>query len=156
MWNALRWCVFAPTMRSGAARIKPGCSWWDSMDGTWVFLQTSLCARLICVHPEASLEKTTQQWVQNGKIPHPHPPFPSACAAGSWGQTHSSHLWGCCHFVQRVEKQVQWHGMMHCQRDLLGSLPSPRHYPSHLPPPLGHRTLHLISLHTIYHLWARL
>lgn len=151
-------------------RIELGCSWWDCIDGTCLFLQTLLCASPIYAHPENLCRQTRQRVTQNGKTPHtlfPFSPLPALMAAEA---RHIRHTCGLLPF-SAVCGEV-WPGSGAVGRctpggvmwddALLGEwctrvgwcLPESRPALSHLPSPLGRRTLHLISLHTIYHLWA--
>lgn len=136
--------MFDPTVCSGAARVKPDCSWWDCIDSMRVFLCTSRCASPICAHPAAAAHKLTQAAGPKGEDPHT-PIFPSTHAAGSWGWTHSLHLWATA-----ILCNAQWDfsgaGAMGCctargdYRDLCVPPVPPasptglQDSPSHLPP----------------------
>lgn len=139
-------------------RIKLDCSWWDCIDGIYLFLQILFSASPIYAHPEASADKPSSGWYKMEKHPTcPFCPLPALMAAEA---RHIRHTCGLLLFCAMCRETSPGSGAW--DDALLGvwctrvGLCLSESWPtlSHLPSPLGHRTLHLISLHTIYHLWA--
>lgn len=84
-------------------RTELGCSWWDCIDGTCLFLQTLLCASPICAHPEASADKPTitQGDAKWKDTPHsfllfPFSPLPALLAAEARHICHTCGLLPFC------------------------------------------------------------
>lgn len=139
-------------------RIKLDCSWWDCIDGMCLFLQILFCASPIYAHSEASADKPSSGWYKMERHPtYPLSPGPALMAAEATHICHSCGLLPFCAVSGEMSPgSGAWEDALQGMWWTRVGWCLPESWPtlSHLPSPLGHRTLHPISLQTIYHLWA--